>query len=149
MKKCTICKDMFSLDCFNKKISSADGLQDVCRECNRARSRRYYQENKSVHLINIKRRAKQMKESNRQYLFDYFSTHPCIDCGISDIRVLEFDHLGEKDKRKGVGYMASKGYSIDSIIQEIEKCDVRCRNCHQIKTFERLGGTWHDKFLLD
>lgn len=84
-------------------------------------------------------------ERNREYLANYLKDHPCVDCGYSDIRALEFDHLD--DKKAGVAQLARSGYALATLIIEMEKCEVRCRNCHQIKTYERMGGSWHDNYF--
>jgi hypothetical protein len=59
----------------------------------------------------------------------------CVDCGNKDWRVLEFDHLG--DKESGVSRMIATNLSLGRIMAEIDKCEIRCANCHRIKTFER------------
>lgn len=38
--------------------------------------------------------------------------------------------------------LVRNGFGIAAISAEIAKCDVRCRNCHAIATYERLGGDW-------
>lgn len=147
MKICTLCQSEKDIDQFNRKANSPDGKQNVCKECNRARSRKYYLENHDKHRKAVKEKNLGYKKRNRDYLFDYFSTHPCVDCGNTDIRVLEFDHLPGVDKVDGVGRLVSGAFSLDLIKTEISKCEVRCRNCHQIKTFERMGGNWHDAYI--
>lgn len=74
-----------------------------------------------------------IRQRNRKYVFDYLSTHPCIDCGESDIRCLDFDHVRGK-KFKEVGRMLAGHYSLNKIQTEIDKCEVRCSNCHRKKT---------------
>ena len=37
------------------------------------------------------------------------------------------------------------GGSLEKLIAEVKKCEIRCRNCHAIKTYERLGGSWRDR----
>jgi len=76
-----------------------------------------------------------MKMLFKEIVFGYLLEHPCVDCRLSDIRVLEFDHL--RDKKFCIGSM--REHSVDSIINEIAKCEVRCANCHRIKTLERLN----------
>ncbi len=68
----------------------------------------------------------------------YFSNHPCVDCGNSDIRVLEFDHVRGR-KTDGISHLLSQGYGWPRIEAEISKCEVRCANCHRIKTVESRG----------
>ncbi len=61
----------------------------------------------------------------------------CIDCGYSSHpAALEFDHV--KGTKKGnVSRFAGNGSSWKCLICEIEKCVVRCANCHRISTFQR------------
>ena len=37
--------------------------------------------------------------------------------------------------------MIQDNYGCDSIKKEIDKCEVRCRNCHRLKTFKQFN--WH------
>jgi len=60
----------------------------------------------------------------------------CIDCSYSEKpEALQFDHLPGFEKRQNVGSMMM--HSLDTILDEIEKCVVRCANCHAVKTNER------------
>lgn len=68
----------------------------------------------------------------RAFLNEYLSQHPCIDCGEADLDVLQFDHRQPTATDRVVTGMLT--YSIDSITAEIEKCDVRCANCHTRRT---------------
>lgn len=145
MKKCTVCKVEKDTCYFNNHKSSKDGLQNICKDCSKDKAKKYYHSNKTHHQKNIYKNKERYKNMARNFIFEHFSTHPCVDCGNEDIRVLEFDHLS--DKKMGVGRMVNAGYSITAIKKEIEKCEVRCRNCHQIKTMERAGGSWHDRFI--
>jgi predicted phosphoribosyltransferase len=55
----------------------------------------------------------------------------CKDCGYAAHAVaLQFDHRG--DKRMNVSDMIRSDYSWTAIKQEIDKCDVRCANCHSV-----------------
>lgn len=65
----------------------------------------------------------------RAMVRDYKSTHPCVDCGESDVRCLDFDHIGEKKFAVSTGM----GYRMETIMEEISKCVVRCANCHRKK----------------
>lgn len=57
----------------------------------------------------------------------------CIDCGYADNPVaLDFDHRDPELKILGVSEMLT--YSWRKIIAELDKCDVRCANCHRVKT---------------
>jgi hypothetical protein len=65
-----------------------------------------------------------------------------VDCGETDPVVLEFDHV--RDKLKDIGYMVTVGFSWSAIQLEIEKCEVRCANCHRRKT-ARVQGIYDAK----
>ena len=62
----------------------------------------------------------------------------CTDCGYEeDGDVLEFDHLPQYEKSFTIGSAVSnKG--IDTLLKEIEKCEVVCANCHRKRTMSRL-----------
>lgn len=71
------------------------------------------------------------------FIWEYKKQHACVDCGIADPRVLQFDHL--RDKLYNIADMPRLRVTLQKIIDEIAKCVIRCANCHQIKTFERAG----------
>ena len=132
-KVCTICKDPKSLDDFNKKSNSKDGRQNVCKSCSQKQARKYYKKHKTKHKAAVAQHKKLYKEANRLFMIEYLSTHPCVDCGEKDIRCLEFDHV-RGNKTTNVSFMLKNVCSIETISKEIEKCDVRCANCHRKRT---------------
>lgn len=64
---------------------------------------------------------------------EYLETHPCVDCGETDARTLDFDHVGEKNFTIG-NALTTRGVNIDILVKEISLCVVRCSNCHRKKT---------------
>lgn len=132
-KLCTICKHVKPLTEFNKNKGRQDGLQTHCRQCSKKKSRKYYHANREKHKqITIARKHQVIKEC-QQYTYDYLLFHSCVDCGENDPIVLEFDHVRGK-KRNAICFMIGRGCSLTSIKKEIEKCEVRCANCHRRKT---------------
>jgi len=73
---------------------------------------------------------------NKLYVRDYLENKSCVDCGNSDVRVLEFDHV-KGIKLYHVSYMITKAYRLELLKDEIDKCEIRCCNCHRIVTHER------------
>jgi len=146
MKKCVICKVEKPTSEFNKNKSKKDGLQAHCRICSQARFKVYWEKNKDKQRATVADRKRRIAQDCREYVARYLQSHPCVDCGNSDFRVLEFDHVTGV-KKAGVGVLARNAYGVKVIQAEIDKCEVRCRNCHILKTYERLGGTWHDQYL--
>jgi ribosomal protein S27E len=88
-------------------------------------------------------KQKEYRHRKRWYVYNYLQSHPCIDCGESDHVVLEFDHV-RGEKVKSISKMVATTYSLESLIKEIEKCEVRCANCHRRITAKRGG---HHFFL--
>ena len=76
-----------------------------------------------------------------EWLYNYLSRSKCIDCGLADPLVLEFDHIGLK--RKNVMTMAWEGYGMDTIQIEMNKCEIRCANCHRRKTLAQTNSFRH------
>lgn len=85
------------------------------------------------------KRNKERVRKAREYVWNYLSAHPCVDCGASDPRVLEFDHIEPSTKTNTISRLVSDGYGIEKIQSEIDKCVVRCANCHRKKTYEDQG----------
>ena len=133
MKKCHICKKAKSLSEFNKKHDRKDGLQTHCRECNRQLSKDYYKNNRTKHLKAILIRNKKNREFLQRYIVQYLKEHCCVDCGQNNIIVLEFDHI-RGIKTRNISDMLHRNVSLTTLQYEIDKCDVRCRNCHIIRT---------------
>lgn len=133
MKKCTNCKETKTLDEFNKRTQSKDGLQSTCRICNRKQARAYYAANKEAHSKKIYASKVRRLEANRKKLLAFLAENPCIDCGYTNELALDFDHVHGK-KKANVTTLLKEGYSWKIIKAEINKCEVRCRNCHSIKT---------------
>ena len=77
------------------------------------------------------------KQRARGFVDAYLSEHPCVDCGESDPIVLTFDHV-RGEKRYEVSTMVREGMLPETIAAEIEKCEVRCFNCHAIRTHKQM-----------
>jgi len=69
-------------------------------------------------------------DRNRRFVLAYKTSLGCVDCGEQDPVVLDFDHVrGRKIGR--VSSMRAQGWSLLTIVREIEKCELRCANCHR------------------
>lgn len=115
-----------------------DGLQPHCRECNRSRSRAYYHRNREHHKEVVRKNNVAYRRERQIWLLSILITKSCVDCGESDPIVLDFDHVRGK-KAKAISQMVNHGTSRTNILREIEKCEVRCANCHRRKTAKQLG----------
>lgn len=135
---CTKCEKEKINDDFNWKIKGVK-RQGYCRECQKEYRESWYlkAENKASTKTRSKVNTANQRQRNREFVCKYLTEHPCVDCGIEDIRVLEFDH--QRDKKHHVSDMVRKGFSITSIEEEIKKCEVVCANCHRIRSSDTFN----------
>lgn len=147
MKQCTLCRGFYDRSSFNVRRASPDGLQNVCRECNRARAKRYYRENHDAHVRVVMARRAEARLVAIEAVGGYLLAHPCVDCEEGDVRLLDFDHREGCEKRADVMRLVQCGYSVARVMAEIAKCDVRCRNCHAKVTYERMGDNWRSALM--
>ena len=106
------------------------------KEDERAYQREHYQKNKQLYKDRAAASRPALREQGREYVKKYLLENPCVDCGNSDIRVLQFDHRNPELKTGNIGSMIG---SMGLLKREIAKCDVRCANCHMIRTAEQFG----------
>jgi hypothetical protein len=74
---------------------------------------------------------------NLAHLYAILAEAACVDCGLGDPIVLEFDHVGRK--RAAVTTLAWHACSLATINAEIRECEIRCANCHRRATAARGG----------
>jgi hypothetical protein len=143
MKTCTVCKEEKELSEFNKNKTRKDGHNNICKVCSQERSKRYYDENRDHHKGIVYGRKRKVINENRKKLFEYYSSHPCVVCGEKDPIVLELDHRDDVEKIADVSNLMDRNWTL--IQEEIDKCDVRCANCHRRRTAKQQG--WYKDFL--
>ena len=126
---------------FQKNRRNADGLASKCRECTNAMNRAFYHKNMEEQRKRQRDTRAKLEPIKRSYVVQYLSTHPCVDCGEANPVLLEFDHQpGAKTaKRYEISNIVHRGYSLQTLINEIAKCDVRCVRCHRLKTANERG----------
>jgi hypothetical protein len=128
MKRCSKCHELKSEEEFSWNIKGVE-RHSACNACRAIEQAEYYNRTKPDRLKYKAKRQVSKREEARAYVFDYLSHNPYVDCGQSDPMVLTFDHV-KGVKRMGISQMVNQGYSIEAIREEIDKCVVRCGNCH-------------------
>ena len=73
-------------------------------------------------------------DRNLRWLYGRLEASGCVDCGAKELLILDFDHIGAK--RGNVTALARDGYSRAVLEAELAQCEVRCANCHRIRTVE-------------
>ncbi len=71
---------------------------------------------------------KRAVKRNRKYVDAHKFKHPC-PCGETEYCCLSFHHESG-DKTGNISDMVNRGYGINRIQKEIDKCTVLCLNCH-------------------
>ena len=145
MKTCIKCEKHKKNTEFSFRNKGENKRHNICKDCFRANNREHYADNRKKYIDKARQRQGTVKEANRDKILEYLLQHPCVDCGESDPIVLEFDHVRGK-KHKMLTDMIHQSANWKSIKLELQKCDVRCSNCHKRKTaIER--GYWKVKRL--
>jgi len=99
-----------------------------CILCKRESAKKY----RLTHVDQYKKAAALRRNKHRDKAFLLLG-NKCKDCGLSDRRVLQFDHL--RDKKFNISKYLSSGWP--NLEKELEKCELVCANCHAIRTDER------------
>jgi hypothetical protein len=131
MKICHRCKESKPLTEFNLNRAKVDGYASTCRACMKVYRKEHYHKYKKKVIVDVLCR----RDDIRKEIWEYKASHSCIDCGESDPVVIDFDHL--EDKEFNISHGVARGFSINRIMKEIEKCDVVCANCHRRRTYSR------------
>ncbi len=106
------------------------------REDQAAAAAKHYRENKEKIVSRSSARNKKQRKKNKAFVDRVKRRFNCVDCGESNPIVLDFDHV-RGEKKRAIADMVSNYYSIRTIKEEMRKCEIRCANCHRIKTSER------------
>ena len=125
LKHCHTCGQDRPIEEFAKH---RNGRQSKCKPCNREYQRWHYRRNKPDYIAKAAAWKLKRRRENVVPLLEYLASHPCVDCGETDPVVLQFDHVRGKDQL--ISTMLSECRNWDCILYEIQKCEVRCANCH-------------------
>ena len=59
------------------------------------------------------------------------SKDTCAKCGENRGYVLDYHHIDPTEKENTVARMTSNNYTLDKVMEEIQKCICLCSNCHR------------------
>jgi len=142
-KRCGHCGETKDISKFYKDKNRSDGHQSNCCKCMQARSKKFYEDHPD-YRSNVATSHANLVKRLREIAFNHLVSHPCLDCGESDIVFLDFDHI--KDKKFNISRAIQHGCPIDRFIKEMEKCEIRCVKCHRLKTFKEQG-SWRLEYI--
>lgn len=145
MKYCGCCETEKPIEKFSKRTlkSGKATAYHWCKECSNKKSKENYVANIEKRKAKNRATSKNNNKDNRIRIINYLIEHGCIDCGEKDPIVLEFDH--QRDKK----FTISKriGNAWNGLKLEIDKCEVRCANCHRRKTAK--SRKWYSYIAYD
>lgn len=112
----------------------------ACKNCSTEDPESFYQTQKA-HYCRPCFNLRYVAPGRERLLQAKLGRGECVDCHLKvteeNACVMDWDHLG--DKKFNVSTMTS--CSLASFNREIAKCELRCSNCHRLKTKER-GRHW-------
>lgn len=112
--------------------------QERRTEYHREYHKGWYQRNKEK----VIEKRKQRQLDIRDWFRSYKSKLCCIECGESHPACLQFHHKNKEEKRFNISDVARRPTSMKALVNEIEKCDVLCVNCH-------AKHHWREKYEFD
>lgn len=130
--KCNKCKrnDLIESDfCFKNK---SKGIRhSVCKCCQRKYKLDYYYKNKQK----SKDKVMERKAELIKWLHNLKTNLKCEECSESHVATLQFHHVDPDKKTFTICQLIHDGYSKERILEEMQKCQVLCANCHSKKHY--------------
>lgn len=143
MKPCSNCSIVKSTSeyYFRDKIKGV--LHTSCKQCYTEKRKLSFKKHYEKYGDEYRKRALIRKQRivkiRRAQILEYFRGKYCANCGITDVRVLDFDHIDRSSKSFAISKALTDGLSWGKIIDEIGKCQILCANCHRIRTSEQFN----------
>jgi len=95
------------------------------------RQRWYYRNREEIMDEKSDYRMKK-REELKSWLQDYKDDLECKHCDEDRNPALDFHHTDESEKKSSISTMVHNVSSKETVIEEIEKCEVICANCHRV-----------------
>lgn len=105
MKQCVTCGVLKPESEYNWRNKERQIKWSTCRDCQSKQRKKWYKKNKEKHKKTVRKNKKKAIAAAQQFIWDYLSNHPCVDCGETNPVVLEFDHVRGR-KKQPVGDLA-------------------------------------------
>jgi hypothetical protein len=140
-RACRQCGETKALEQFGFRCATEGRRHRRCKLCVAAYGKRHYAAHRAEYVAASARNTRRRQDALKRKVWDYLAKHPCVDCGESDSVVLEFDHVNPAEKRAEIYWLVHRTFSWSTIAAEIQRCEVRCANCHRRRTAGQFG--WH------
>lgn len=130
LRTCSVCKIEKTLEFFSP--SKPAGYKAACKKCSAEKF-------KIARLKNPEKFCNRERCRKRRILVASFKDRPCQDCKREFPAVcMDFDHRPGTIKTENISSMVyGKRVSLETLREEMEKCDLVCACCHRIRTQSR------------
>lgn len=143
MKICTKCGIEKSETEFFIRNKQTGRLHAQCKSCYKIHRGTFYASHyakyRELYISRAKARREILRAEFRANMLSYIADKSCVDCGESDIRVLELDHLDPTTKKFSISQAVKLGYAWVDVLEEMKKCRVLCANCHKKRTAQQFN----------
>lgn len=82
-----------------------------------------------------------IRRAERRKFFESLLGGACVNCQAT--KQLEFDHVIPEDKSFNLATSCME-YALETILPELQKCQLLCRSCHMKKTISDRGPIMND-----
>lgn len=108
------------------------------REARNTYAREYYKRYPEKHKV-MTAKNRILHRTKITSIIQSVKSRPCVDCENSyPPYVMDLDHV-RGVKSFNISRAARLGVSINTLLTEIEKCEVVCSNCHRLRTHSPSG----------
>jgi hypothetical protein len=129
---CCRCKNEKEEEEFTFKNKKKNIRNKTCKFCFKEIRKKWYEKyKKRIIAKNIAN-----KQRNIKWFNEYRKNLKCVKCDENHPACLEFHHIDPKKKEYSVSMLIYGTYSIKTILNEINKCEVLCSNCHNKEHFK-------------
>lgn len=125
MKICSRCNEEKELTAFYRAATMKDGYQPCCKTCADIQTKN----SRSKKLDHYRGLQQKYKKIRQTALLELKRKETCVVCGEDEPVCLDFHHVDPTTKLFDVSDI--KGYGLQKINEEINKCVVICANCHR------------------
>lgn len=97
---------------------------------------RSYYADSPARQIAVRSRNRVLRQELQAFV-DWLKSVPCMDCHKTYSPVcMDFDHV-RGEKVAGIAILVRNKVGIQAILEEAQKCEVVCANCHRMRTQRR------------
>ena len=131
---CSRCRQFLPADAFPREGPKKAGRPNAwCKRCHSQYNRNYFKAHPGLYARRKRERARRLAA----FIRNLKEGRPCADCGASyPYFVMDFDHVGAK--RFAISKAPTHALSVKRLLEEIDRCELVCANCHRVRTWKRL-----------